>query len=333
MSTATLQTRTLAGPDGLGRERWNELVLVAGTPSPYMTWELQTAWAETCDEGTLHYVAAERGGEVVAVAPLHARGGWAELAGTCFEFDRLDFVGDVSDADVLTALLEAGRNGIEDFSWFDFEFIPDDSPTTALLPVAAERLGLRCAEQYEMVAAEIDLAGGRADALAAANRPRVLKDERWLMRHGRLEVHHFRETAEILPQLPELFAQHERRWQESGSRFREPHARRLYERLTEHAAGSDLLRFTRMDLDGRPVGFHYGLALAGRYFFGVFSFEPELAQRSPGRVLLRHVVLAALDEGAVAFDFGTGRQDFKLRYATAVTRCRTWALEPPEWEA
>src|SRR5205814_6550112 len=89
-------------------------------------------------------------------------------------------------------------------------------------------------------------------------------------------------------------------------------------RLTKFAASTGWLRFTRVVWDGRPIAFHYGFCYCGRYFWNVSAFAIDLARRSPGQILLRHLLLAAIDEGAEMFDFGSGDQPFKLRCATDI---------------
>jgi CelD/BcsL family acetyltransferase involved in cellulose biosynthesis len=54
----------------------------------------------------------------------------------------------------------------------------------------------------------------------------------------------------------------------------------------------------------------------------------DLAKRSPGEVLLRQLILAAVDEGATTFDFGLGEEPFKARFANRVEQVRTWSLCP-----
>ena len=140
-----VRTRVLSGFDdaALGRERWNALVLANPTPSPYLTWELQRAFDEVFDWGDLVLVAAERGEELVALAALREAGGELTFNGTTFEFDRLDFIGDVSDPEVLAALLSAARDTVATFRAFDLEFVHDDSATHRRLGAVAFELGAR----------------------------------------------------------------------------------------------------------------------------------------------------------------------------------------------
>jgi CelD/BcsL family acetyltransferase involved in cellulose biosynthesis len=316
---------------GIDRGAWNALALASPAPSPYLTWEFQRAWDEVLGTTEPLFVAAERDGDVVAVAALRVDGGDVTFGGTCFEFDRLDVLGDASDPDLLTGLLSAARDHVGDFGRFDLEFVHSGSPTHDELPAVAERLGLTSEIQYEMVGLETDFRANRGIVEERTSR-QVLKDERWFARHGKLDVHHLRDAAEILPRLPPLFDQHRRRrpGPDDPSRFHRPKIVRLFERITENCIGTDLLRFTQVEWDGRPIACHFGIALAGRTFLKLMSFEPELASRGPGSVLLRHVLAAARDEGCDAYDFGTGPQDFKRRYATRSWPVLSWLLEEPE---
>ena len=59
------------------------------------------------------------------------------------------------------------------------------------------------------------------------------------------------------------------------------------------------------------------------------SFAVDLAQRSPGEVLLRRLLLQAMEENARMFDFGLGDEAFKSRFATQVNTVRNWGLYEP----
>src|SRR5207244_143638 len=100
----------------------------------------------------------------------------------------------------------------------------------------------------------------------------------------------------------------------------DPAWRRFYERWTAVAAERGWLRFTRLEWEGRAIAFHYGMSYGGRYIWYKPSFAIELARRSPGEVLLRQSLLAALEEGADIFDFGTGDDEYKLRFATDINQ-------------
>ena len=217
-----------------------------------------------------------------------------------FEVDNLDFIGDTGDPAVLDALLETAREQAPGFLGFRFDFVPDSTGTGARLQAAAERLGLACYEEWDLPAPLLDLAGQPEAALAATQRKHALRHERFFRREGTLEVTHLRAGSAIWPHLEEFFQQHIARWEgtASPSPFREEKRRRLYERLTQVAGDTGWLRFTRVDWNGHPIAFHYGFCYRGRYFWNIPSFAIDLARRSPGQVLLRQLLLAAIEGGA-----------------------------------
>src|SRR5262249_35242224 len=151
-------------------------------------------------------------------------------------------------------------------------------------------------------------------------------------REGDLEVLHLRDGIAILPHLDEFFAQHVARWAATPhpSLFLDPQQRDFYRRLCAVAGTAGWLRFTRVAWDGRPIAFHFAFCHGGPHPWYKPTFAVELARRSPGEVLLRQLLLAALDEGAHTFDFGLGDEGFKARFATSVRRVRTWGLYPGE---
>ena len=83
-----------------------------------------------------------------------------------------------------------------------------------------------------------------------------------------------------------------------------------------------------IEFDGRPIAFHFGFSFAGNYLWYKPSFEIALARKSPGEVLLRQLLLAAVQENAYVFDFGLGDEAFKHRFASRSQLVRTWGLYP-----
>jgi CelD/BcsL family acetyltransferase involved in cellulose biosynthesis len=329
---ASIRTQVLEGfhDPALGPERWEEVLRQGDTDVVYLTWQFQRAWWDTRGQGELLLIAAERDGQVVALAPFHHCEGVVYFGASRLESDYLDFVGDISDPEVLDALLGTARECVRDFQGFELYFVPDGSRTPRRVDEAACRLGLSCYQEWEVSAPVLDLARRPEAALAAAHKKRLLKCEEAFRRGGPLEVLHLRDGEAILPHLEEFFAQHIERWAVTPhpSMFLDPRQRKLVEGFTQAAACTGWLRFTRIDWNGRPIAFHYGTCYHGRYFWSIPTFAVDLASRSPGQVLLRQVLLAAIEEGASLFDLGIGDQEYKYRFATDVGRVRGWGLYP-----
>ena len=166
--------------------------------------------------------------------------------------------------------------------------------------------------------------------LRSGQKKRYRRRENHLRQLGDVQIHHFREAEDILPQVDLLFEQHIARWEGTSnpSRFQARSVRALFERLTVAAGPAGLLRFARLDLDERPIALAYNYCFGGRYCRGPSSFAPDLASYSAGDVLQKYVVLQAAAEGATLFDFGSGDQDYKMRDATRVDSLITWTMYP-----
>ena len=325
----TIATRLLNGFDDprLGAQRWNKLLRAGDTDAVNLTWEWQRSWWQSFAKGRLLLVAVEVDDEIIAIAPLFTDGGM--IYNLCPE-DRLDFIGDIGDTDVLIALLETARNAVPDFAGFTFYFVPDCSRTPGRLRVAAAELHLSCHDGDVLPSPYIDLRRKRDAALACTRKKSLLRHENAFRREGVLDVIHARHAAEILPHLDAFFDQHIRRRAAttSPSLFVSERQRDYYRRLTSELSDTGWLRFTRISFNGRPIAFHHGLCYGRRYLFGIPSFEIELCHKSPGEVLLRQLMLAAIEEDAEKFDFGIGDERYKYRFATDVVQLKTISMYP-----
>jgi CelD/BcsL family acetyltransferase involved in cellulose biosynthesis len=271
----------------------------------------------------------ERDGELLTLAPLFADSGMIFFVGSGGS-DYLDFIGDTSDPALLETLLATARAAVPDFLGFRFYHVPDASPTGPCLAEIAPRLGLVCYDEGELPAPALDLAADGGAGLQAANKRSLLRHERFFQRDGGLQVEHLTDAAAILAQLPEFFEQHRQRWAGTPfpSLFQDGLQRTFYERLTGTGPAAGWLRFTRVSWHGRAIAFHFGFSYQGSYLWYKPSFAIDLARRSPGEVLLRQLLLAAVDEGCQVFDFGLGDEAFKQRFATHTACVRTWGLYP-----
>ena len=329
-----IQTRILEGFDdpGFCASEWNKLLADNGGDSIYLTYEYQRTWWEVFQTGKLLLILAERDGQPIALAPFYADSRMVYFLCSDFESDCLDFVGDVSDPDVLVALLATARNSVPGFAGFVFYFVPDRSLTSKSLAHAAEKICFSCYEEDSMRVPVLDFAAARDLALKAVTKKKksLLQHERYFRTQGSLQVSHLRKGEDILPHLDEFFEQHKARHSNLNkpSRLDSDQVANFVRRFTAEAADTEWLRFTRLDWNGKPLAFHYGYCYQKRFFWGTPSFDVQLARHSPGQVLLRQLLLAAMEEEAHTFDFGTGDHTFKTRFSSRIDLVRTLSLYP-----
>jgi CelD/BcsL family acetyltransferase involved in cellulose biosynthesis len=327
-SADDVRTRLLVGFDDpvFDELAWAALAGQSPVRHVFSTRPWLASWWSAFERDRLLLVLAERGGQPVALAPLFADDdGMVYFVGSGGS-DYLDFIGDTSDPAVLDALLGTARDAIERFEGFRFYHVLDRSPTGARLQAAADRLGLIYRDEGGLQAPALDLAS--PEGQTAVGKKSLVRHERGFARDGELRVEHWHDGAAILPQLDEFFTQHiERRAATSHpSSFAQASRREFYRRLTIAAADAGWLRFTRISWQNRAIAFHFGFCFDDVYLWWKPTFAIDLAKRSPGEVLLRHLLLAAMDEGAVTFDFGLGDEPFKHRFANRVEHVRTWSL-------
>ncbi len=332
MNQTAITTRVLSGFDdpALGPEPWARVLARGQSDHVFLTWQWQTAWWKAFGRGELLLVAAERDGQILALAPLFTDSGMVYFVGSGGS-DYLDFIGDISDPQVLDALLTEVSKRVGDFIGFVFYHVPETSETGRRLQAAAERLGLKFFEEGSQLAPLLDMGADKSKALEAANKRTPAQRERFFSRNGVLEVQHLAEGQKILPHLDDFFAQHITRWADTQwpSLFNEESQREFYRNVVRAAADTGWLRFTRLGWDGRPIAFHFGFFYRRTFLMYKSSYAIDLAQRSPGQVLLRQLLLKAVEENAQTYDFGLGEEAYKSHLATQTNVVRNWGLYDP----
>lgn len=298
---------------------------VSNPPSVFQTREYLDAWWRAFGRGDRLILRATDGDRHIT-APLFAEAGMVYFVGSGGS-DYLDFAGGPVTEDLLVDILAEARERTAGFQGFCFYHVPERSRTTEALARVATRMNLTLQEEYSMAAARMAFAA-LSGASHPAHKKSLRRHENTLARLGHLRVHRAESPAEMLSWLPQFFDQHIDRWRDtsSPSLFLDPKQRTFYETLV--STGADFLRMTRVDCDGRPVAFHFGFSYQGEYLWYKPSYDRGMARYSPGEVLLRHLILAAEEEGCHTFDFGLGDEAFKRRFATSVETVRSWGLYP-----
>jgi CelD/BcsL family acetyltransferase involved in cellulose biosynthesis len=331
-SFAPITIRHLAGfhDSRLTRECWNRLVKCGPTDTVFLTWEWQSTWWNCFGRGELLLLAAEQAGRLVALAPFFSDAGMVYFVGSGGS-DYLDFLGALENPEILEGFLTTARTSTRGFIGLVLYHLPERSPTVERLREAAKRVGLALVEEGSLPAPLLELEAQRELALAAPQKKSFLRHQRYLERTGQLEIKHTRCHEAIAPCLDAFFDQHQRRWATTAwpSLFDQPSHQQFYRRLSETASDSGWLRFTEIVWNGRQIAFHFGFCYNGRFLWYKPSFEVDLAQLSPGEVLQRQLLLAALSEGAHTYDFGLGDEPFKRRFATRIEAVHTYGLYEP----
>ncbi len=328
---SAIRTRILSGFDdpACTPDRWLALLQQGPTNVVYLTWQWQRAWWETHGRGRLMLVAAERDDGAIALAPFYCFESGIYFVGAG-EAEYTDFIGDCRDPEVLAALISTARDAVDSLEDMKLHLLPETTPTLPRLAEAAARLGLELILLREFPAACIDLAIDADEVRGAVSRS-MLEKENYFRRHGELQIRTLTDVAEIRPLLPEFYARHVERWtrKDRPSEFLDAKHQNFLERFLELATDTGWIRYLQIDWKGKFLAGEFAWYYNGTHFAGPWCFDVAQANHSPGRVLIRHSILAALAAGLRSYDFGGGEPDANFRLPLRAKTCQVWGLYPP----
>jgi CelD/BcsL family acetyltransferase involved in cellulose biosynthesis len=157
--------------------------------------------------------------------------------------------------------------------------------------------------------------------------------EKKLQKIGRLSFRHIENRAEILSHLPKFFEQHTQRWamvSGGNQRFLSEQSRIFYKALVDHLDPCRELRFSVLQLDDRPIAYHFGFQIDRKFVHYKPTFDINLWEHSPGQVLTRNLFSYARSAGVEEFDFTIGDEAYKTSLANHTGRNFTIRLFRPD---
>jgi CelD/BcsL family acetyltransferase involved in cellulose biosynthesis len=333
MSNASISFRLLTGFDDplMSPGHWNALVRSGPSDVIFLTYQYQKAWWQTFGRGQLLLTAALKGGEVIAIAPLFADGNMIFFVGSGGS-DYLDFIGDLSKPELLEGLLLAAASEVDGFLGYRFYHVPERSISQVLLHSFTGKQPLDFYQEETWPCPLMDLRTYPLHAQEAMQKKSLLRHQGWFERSALIESSHLTDGRQILHYLDDFFDQHIRRWAvtEFPSLFHDEKQRAFYRTLTKEMAETGWLCFTKIGWQGQTIAYHFGFFYQGSFLWYKPTFEIELSKHGPGEVLIRQLLLYAIEQEAHTFDFGMGDEAFKKRFATDTLFVRTIGLYPKQ---
>ncbi len=143
------------------------------------------------------------------------------------------------------------------------------------------------------------------------------KDQKKLERFGSVVFRHIESQSEAQQHLTEFFDQHVTRFALKGteSQFRSDNQRRFYEALVQRLDPRRQLRFSVLEVGGKPIAYHFGFQWNRRITYYKLAFDVAFWDCSPGDVLLKFLLQHATTAEVSEFDFSIGDEGYKQRYA------------------
>jgi CelD/BcsL family acetyltransferase involved in cellulose biosynthesis len=298
---------------------WDDLVLGARRPSPYLLhgW-LTEWWKHHGHKGTLSVVVARDGqGTLLAALPLFVRNSSG--------LRILEFLGGSQSAlaDLLlspAAPPELPARLAERMRAIQADYVrlfglPRDSPLTD------DRLGSGLVVIERVESPILDMADGWEATYrrktTAKKRNHHARRRRQLAELGELRIEVARNEADLCGALEQCFRLHELRWQgrPDGSGFATPLGRAFQRAAIRRMAALDAARIVTLRIGEQTVAFHYFFLLQRTMYVHRLAFDPAFSKFSPGLVNTLDALAAASADGAERVEYLGGDERYKLELA------------------
>jgi len=319
------------------RQRWNALLGCCPGSSIFQSYEWHEAWWSSFGaDYELHLLLIEQAERLLAIAPfvVDVRRGLAgprrclRLLGSCnAASDYADCIVAADQPEARIAIFDWLADNPVQWQRLELDNLPAASPSLAL-----GATHVRLPQPLRQFAAK---APARRLGDAAADRTVLQKKSlrrhiNGLRRQGPVILQRLRTRSDIERHLPMFFAQHCARW--AGTRtpslFHDLRQQVFYHALTRSFADDERLNFSAVLWRDRPIAYHFGFEWQGVFTWYKPSFDPTLAEHSPGEALLYLLFEDVIGRGLREFDFTVGNEAFKYRFANIereVHRLRVYA--------
>jgi CelD/BcsL family acetyltransferase involved in cellulose biosynthesis len=320
---------------------WNALLAQTDADIIFLTWQWQYTWAK-------HYLGQDRlwiilvhngRGQLVGIAPFYIRRTKAYGVVTVRDLRLLasEGVGSVY-LDIIAS--KKHRRAVLDriyrylheeageiWDLVTLSEIPSGSSTIDLW----ERLVQEAGKVIDVVGTTacplIDLPAhseALLDRVGPQARQTIRRKRRRLELAGRVEYERVATIEGLGAALTTFVQLHQTRWTQKGlgGAFANPRFLAFHQEIVKAFGELGWVRFDFLRLDDDPVAGIYGFSYKERYSFYLPGFDPAvLPQSSPGILLLLRCAEEAIGEGHREFDLLRGVVDYKMLWATGLTRC------------
>ncbi len=262
-----------------------------------------------------------RNGQVAGILPLAAEGDTLRFLGDPrSDYNDMLYNPDMG-AEILESALDILLEAPNPWRRCTLVNISESSNIIAHLPQITPQKRLLLRLTHEATCPFVDLSADADRILANILKKKSLKrHENKLGRLGQLEFRHLTDREEIKEHLPVLFQQHIARRALEGEKslFCDSDTRVFYKCLVDELDPQTELRFSVVEIDQRPVAYHFGFEDRGALVWYKPSFDVDYWKYSPGEVLIKKLFEYVKEHKLVKFDFTVGGEAFKGRFANRI---------------
>jgi CelD/BcsL family acetyltransferase involved in cellulose biosynthesis len=323
-------------------DSWDELLKSSRSSGVFLTHEwLSSWWKHLAADRRLSIIVAREDGRLLGVLPLaKRRAQYARMMPRVLEFLGSDQIG----SDYLDAIIAAGHE--RDVSSAFAEYchrrglmlqLSQLRAGSCAVSVLAESLagrGWTIADTKLNVCPYIDLKGmtwERYLETIGSIRKNLSRYLRYLPKHFDVQIDCVQSPSDAGAALEIVMDLHRKRWESAGTSeaFQTPAVINFHHEFIGLAAARGWLRILILRLNGRPAASLYGLRYGPTFYFYQSGFDPEFSRHSVGVVIMGLTIKAAIEEGALEYDFLHGDEEYKFHWTSATRDLGRLELYPP----
>ena len=305
--------------------KWKKILSANPGSSIFQLPEWHISWMKTYGRTREpFYVLFTAEGSVKAILPLTIFRGNIKTDGP---FKLLEFSGstqsDINDIiydpackDEIMGFLKTGMPGF--FSRVDvlrFHNIPSDSILNSFL----ETSGKPVRKQTQPLP-YINLTGTDYQELEGSwrrnHRGDIRRQTKKLEGLGELTLKVFSDKNAALAAIDPFLEMHSRRWSIQGQlmKSRSIEFGVFLSELINNIWNLEVVHFSVLEIDKKPVAYHFGFLHKGRFYFWKPAFDVQFENYSPGKILISRLLKMGFEEGWEVFDFLIGADPYKYMW-------------------
>lgn len=303
----------------------------AASATPFSRPEWLMPWWREFGSGEMHVLALRADSRLVGLMPMFLHEWQGRRQVTLIGNGITDYLGLIAEqsceAECAHIVFEYLHQQAELWDVCDWQDLQPSSP------LIAAGLARRCDVQTSLPCTRADLARNADEfesALPHGLRRTIRIAARRLSREGDLCFETIREDPDAAV-LEQLFRLHESRWATKGgaeSMLDSPQAQRFLTEATCRMSAAGRLRLYTMRYKGELVAIIYGILDRERVWGYITGMDPALARFSPGSLVLEYAMREAILEGARAWEFLRGDEQYKFLWGARLipkTRLMVWS--------
>jgi len=301
---------------------WNHLLSKSNPNEFFSTHEWLSTWWRHFGKGKdLFIITVREGKEILALAPFMTtrlpllRRRKIEFLGTGLS-DYLDFIIMDKREKCLAAVFDWLLRR-RDWAMIDLRCMKEESPNTELLINALERRNCLVEVKHDCYCLRVETEGDWEDyhynSMTRNLRHDLRRRKNGLRRLGQVSVERY-VVPDRIREVMELFFQahiNQLKAMRKCSLFEDQSMRRFYRSLVANLAGKNMLDFTALTIEGKPIGYYVDFLYNDKLYTYSTTYEMDFAKYSPGKLLLEALIKRAFDAGLREVDLMRGEESYK----------------------